>query len=426
MNNPPGQGSGENDPKRVPDPQEMADRTVARTTVSHARRCGIVLLEPRERADFDLEELIRGGTGLRMSLLWIALAPHLDREVEVSAVECNVLGQLRSTDWLPVDALRERFGAATVDRLIDVGLLICDDASGAFWRDRDERLNRTHWHPLSAVAHTFQRWRDVDSSAALDESGMRSFRDLIDKLGEPPPHVLERVSAALRVALPRAPESALSALMQQRTTCRNFDAARPLPLATFAAVLERVFAAQAVHAVTDTAAVLKKNSPSGGGLHPTEAYLLVQHVEGVAPGLYHYHAGAHALEPLPCADAADPAALAALAQRMVAGQTWFANVHVMAVLTPRVYRSFWKYRAHAKGYRALVFDAGHLSQNLYLAAAELGLAAFITSAINEVESERVFGLDHLQETPLAICGFGWRGATRETVEFDPLGRVWGA
>lgn len=420
-----GHGNGEDGSERGRNPQDRADRTAARTTVSHARRCSIVLLEPRERADFDLDELIHGGTGLRMSLLWIALAPHLDREVEVTRDECNLLGQVRSTEWAPVDGLRERFGAGAVDRLLGVGLLIGDDDAGAHWRDRDERLTDTHWHPLSAVSHTFQRWRSVDSSAALDESGMRSFRDLIDKLGEPPPAVLERVPTALRVALPRTPDSPLSALLQQRTTCRNFDRARPLPAATFAALLQRVFAAQAVHAVTDTAAVLKKNSPSGGGLHPTEAYLLVQHVDGVAPGLYHYHATEHALEPLPCPDARDPAALAALAQRMVAGQHWFADAHVLVVLASRVYRSFWKYRSHPKGYRALVFDAGHLSQNLYLAATELGLAAFITAAINEAESERVFGLDHLQEPPLAICGFGWRHRTRETVEFDPLGRVWG-
>ena len=424
MGNSPGQGREKEGSERGRDPQEMADRTAARMTVLHVRRCSILLLEPREHADFDLEELINGGVGLRVSLRWVALAPHLDREVEVSAVECNILGQVRSTDWMPVDVMQEQFDATAIERLLHIGLLISDDAAGSHWRTRDERLEATYWHPLSAVAHTFQRWRDVDSSAALEESGMRSFRNLVEKLGEPPPHVLERVPGSERVALPRSPASTLSTLMQQRTTCRNFDATRPLPIAIFSALIERVFAAQAVHAISDTTAVLKKNSPSGGGLHPTELYLLVQNVEGVMPGLYHYHGGEHALEPLPCRDALDPAALGALAQRMVAGQYWFANAHVLAVLTPRFYRSFWKYRSHAKSYRALIFDAGHLSQNLYLAATELGLGAFITAAINEIESERAFGLDPLEEGPLAICGFGWRAATRETVEFDPLGRVW--
>ena len=37
-----------------------------------------------------------------------------------------------------------------------------------------------------------------------------------------------------------------------------------------------------------------------------------------------------------------------------------------------------------------------------------GLAAFVTSAINEADIERAFGMDPLVEGPLAMCGFGWR------------------
>ena len=71
-----------------------------------------------------------------------------------------------------------------------------------------------------------------------------------------------------------------------------------------------------------------------------------------------------------------------------------------------------------------MLDVGHLSQTLYLAATELGLAAFITAAINEVDIEEAFGLDPLEEGPLAVCGFGIRAAERSEVEFDPLHAVW--
>ena len=208
--------------------------------------------------------------------------------------------------------------------------------------------------------------------------------------------------------------------MDRRTTCRNWDQTRDLPFAVFAAVLHRVFAAHGELQAAEGASVVKKTSPSGGGLHATGAYLIVRHVEGVAPGLYHYHAGDHALEALPC----DEPDLHALAQRFVAGQYWFADAHVQVILAPRFRRSFWKYRNHAKGYRALILDAGHLSQTLYLTATELSLGAFITSAINEAEIERALGLDPLDEGPLAVCGFGWRAEEKVTVEFDPLKRVW--
>jgi putative peptide maturation dehydrogenase len=151
----------------------------------------------------------------------------------------------------------------------------------------------------------------------------------------------------------------------------------------------------------------------------------VQQVEGVAPGLYHYHAGAHALEPM-AGKRDGENDLHSRCLNMVAGQHWFSAAHVVVILAPRFARSFWKYRSHAKAYRALVLDVGHLSQTLYLTATELGLGAFVTSAINEAVIETEFGLDPVEEGPLAVCGFGWRGAACETMEFDPQHRVWEA
>lgn len=187
-------------------------------------------------------------------------------------------------------------------------------------------------------------------------------------------------------------------------------------------MLQRVFAAQSQVKVSEDTVFLKKTSPSGGGLHATEAYLIVQNVEGVAPGLYHYHPVDHALEPLPAPDMP----LVEFAKLALAGQQWFATAPVLVVLAPRFARSFWKYRHHAKAYRALILDSGHLSQTLYLSATDLGLGAFVTSAINEIDIEQAFGMDPLEESPLAICGFGWRADRMETTEFDPAGEVWEA
>jgi SagB-type dehydrogenase family enzyme len=98
----------------------------------------------------------------------------------------------------------------------------------------------------------------------------------------------------------------------------------------------------------------------------------------------------------------------------------------MVMPTSRFGRTFWKYRNHPKAYRALILDVGHLSQTAYLAATELGLGAFVTAAINEVDIEEAFGLDPLEEGPLAVTGFGPRGPERHEIEFDPLNAVWPA
>jgi hypothetical protein len=81
-------------------------------------------------------------------------------------------------------------------------------------------------------------------------------------------------------------------------------------------------------------------------------------------------------------------------------------------------------RNHAKAYRAIALEAGHLSQTLYLSATDAGLGAYITCAINEVPLEQAFDLDPITSGALAICGFGWRGEEMVTMELDPAGEVW--
>jgi putative peptide maturation dehydrogenase len=189
----------------------------------------------------------------------------------------------------------------------------------------------------------------------------------------------------------------------------------------FADVLFRAYGARAVNDFAPGVQLLKKGAPSAGGLHATEAYLLVQRVEGIEPGLYHYHPVDHALEPIRILDRS---AAAAHARRFVAAQAYFLDAPVFVIPVARFGRNFWKYRNHAKAYRALILDVGHLSQTMYLAATELGLAAFITAAINEVDIEEAFGLDPLEEGPLAVCGFGARGPECREIEFDPLHAVW--
>jgi putative peptide maturation dehydrogenase len=185
-------------------------------------------------------------------------------------------------------------------------------------------------------------------------------------------------------------------------------------------VLHRVFGAQASRELAPGATMLKKHSPSGGGLHPIEAFLLVQRVEGVAPGLYHYQCVRHELERV-CELSVQEAAAAA--NELVAGQSWFANAPVLVLMAARFPRTFWKYRNHAKAWKVIQLDAGHLSQTLYLSATELGYGAFITGAINDCCAERLFGLDGMTSGAIAVSGFGKRDAGAANFEFDPLGKA---
>jgi putative peptide maturation dehydrogenase len=384
------------------------------------RRCAVVLVEPRERLDFDLAKLVAGGTGVDTVREWIALAAHLDQETVLDAHEVHALGTFSPEQWQALEfALAERNAEAVVG-LMAKGLLINDSDEHAAVRRSDEQVRASHWLGISAALHRHTRWNGVDTLEAERRFCSETDRPFLERLGAPESPVRERVEPDRRIALDKPADSALENLIRQRVTCRNWDTRRPLSAEDFANTLFRTFAARAISDEPGIT-VMKRAVPSAGGLHPTEAYLLVQNVEGVQPGLYHYHPVEHALEPL--AELA-PADSAALALRLVAGQRHFMHAHVLIVLASRFRRTFWKYRNHAKAYRAVILDAGHLSQTLYLAAAERGLAAFITAAVNERDIEEIFGLYPLLDGVLGVRVFGWRGERIDEVEFDPLGSVW--
>ncbi|MGB0133609.1 putative peptide maturation dehydrogenase, partial [Dokdonella sp.] len=353
------------------------------------RRCAVVFVEPRERLGFDLGLLVAGGTGVASVREWMALAAHLDEEIPLDADEVRVLGQLSPGNWVDLDELENESDTPILERLIDKGLLISDADAHAELRRKDDEIRDSHWRGFSAALHRHTRWHAVDTLEAERRFGKETDRPFLERLGDPEPPVCERVESDKRIPLARPGETALEELIRSRVTCRNWDTSRPLSADDFAATLFRTFAARAVSDEPGIE-VMKRAVPSAGGLHPTEAYLLVQNVEGVTPGLYHYHPIDHALEPLGEISADEASELAL---RMVAGQRHFMHAHVVIVLASRFRRTFWKYRNHAKAYRAVILDAGHLSQTLYLAATERGLAAFITAAVNERDIEEIFGLD---------------------------------
>ncbi|HEX7770745.1 MAG TPA: putative peptide maturation dehydrogenase [Dokdonella sp.] len=382
------------------------------------RRCAILLIEPRERTDFDLGLLLQGGNGLHTSIDQIALLPHIAGEDVLTPAEAAVAMAISPAAWLELDELATTHPRDVLEALTCKRVLVIE---GSEIDAYDRRLRDTRWRAVAAAMHYASRWHGVDTEAVEREATEIVEGDALARLGPAPLHVHERSPAGERQPLAPVSTSPLDELLVHRVTCRNFCSESSLSLELFSAVMHRAWSARAVDEYAPGVKLLKKGVPSAGGLHPTEAYVLVQRVEGITPGLYHYHPVDHALESI---RTLDPLETGALARRFVAAQAYFVDVPVMVIPTSRFRRNFWKYRNHAKAYRALILDVGHLSQTMYLAATEFGLAAFITAAINEVDIEQAFGLDPLEEGPLAVCGFGARAPKQREVEFDPLQVAW--
>src|SRR5687767_1231991 len=110
------------------------------------RRCGALLLEPRETCRFDLADLVSGGTGILRSQRWVALAPHIAEEVVVDATQLRLLGEIGDDQWQELDALA-RADRPALDALLDCGLLVAEhDVDAASWGARDARQRALNWH----------------------------------------------------------------------------------------------------------------------------------------------------------------------------------------------------------------------------------------------------------------------------------------
>ena len=302
-------------------------------------------------------------------------------------------------DWTPredVLAARDPADEERLDELARKGIVITDDATAELveLRRREETLTADHWSSQAALYHFLAKWRDVRVDPNIE----------LARLGTPPPHFVSLPNPAPVAPLPRTDRRGqLYDTLLRRKTSRAFDTERPMEAEQLATILRYVWGSHGIAEFDTDVAMIKKTSPSGGGLHPIEVYPLVRNVAGIGSGLYHYSVRDHALERI---EAVTGAEAEQLALDFTAGQTYFQSAHVFFVMAGRFDRTFWKYRNHNRAYAVLLMDAGHLSQTFYLVCTELGLGAFVTGAINGANIEERLGLDGYRQGVLLLCGCG--------------------
>lgn len=381
------------------------------------RRCAVVFVELDQEPRFDFTTLLTGGDGLDRSVRWLAYAAHLEKPLPVTLAQLAVLEHTQRDGSVPLPQLIDQHGEGAVRALLEAGLLLDDAQADSPAQRLDATVRDVAWWPPALIAQSHGGWDGVDVQARNEAGLMLDTEQMLDAFGNAPEHEYRRAPEAPTQALAAPQRRDFDELLAKRMTCRNFDDRGSVSASDLATMLYRVFGAVGTYEIAPGAVAVKKNSPAGGGLHGTEAYVLVQRAEGLAPGLYHYLSLQHALEPLQPMNAEEAADLA---HRCVAGQNWFANVPVMVIMTARFDRLFWKYRRHTKAWRVVHLDIGHLSQTMYLSAADLGLGAFVTAAINDRDIDPALGLTRLREGAIAIVGFGPRAAVKTTIELDNL------
>ena len=321
--------------------------------------------------------------------------------------------------WLPAGALFRRLPQyspsslrAAINELARHSLLQRSDR-------KPQALDRAmiawkDWNPAAGFFHF--TGRDLPFEADLVRMG-RYMKGLTQEKAMPVPEK-HYPRAAQTILPPPRVEGEFARVLTARRTWRRFAPGK-LALADLATLLGLTWGVREWVAVPPLGRFAVKTSPSGGALHPIEAYVVARDVEGISPGIYHYDATRHRLELL------RRDATRKQMSDYVIGQRWFSEAAAFVFMTGVFTRTQWKYR-YPRAYRVVLAEAGHLCQTFCLVATWLGLAPFCTMAMADSKIDRDLGIDGVTEGVLYVAGVGKRpeGVDWKTASLpiDPTGR----
>lgn len=140
--------------------------------------------------------------------------------------------------------------------------------------------------------------------------------------------------------------------------------------------------------------------PSAGARHPFETYVAIYNVEGIKQGLYRYLPLDHKLNFIKTIDdnIKDKLVDACLNQKFV------VNGAVTFIWTVIPYRSEWRYDIGA--HKVIAMDAGHMCENLYLAAEAINAGTCAVGAYDQKKLDDILGVDGKNEFSIYIAPVG--------------------
>jgi SagB-type dehydrogenase family enzyme len=133
-----------------------------------------------------------------------------------------------------------------------------------------------------------------------------------------------------------------------------------------------------------------RNVPSAGGRHAFETYLQINRVNGLEPGLYRYLAFSHRIMAIEISSE-----MVYQIEEACLNQSLATESAVTFIWSCVIYRMAWRYSERA--YRLVHLDAGHVCQNLYLAAEQINCGACAIGAFDDELMARLLGIDGQEE-----------------------------
>ncbi len=139
--------------------------------------------------------------------------------------------------------------------------------------------------------------------------------------------------------------------------------------------------------------------PSGGARHPFETYLLINNITGLKRGLYRYLAIEHKLMFICKIENQSERIIDATLNQKFTGKA--AVVFIWSCIA---YRGEWRYNIAA--HKAMLLDAGHICQNLYLACEGIKAGTCAIAAYDQEKVDKIIDVDGENEFSVYLSPVG--------------------
>jgi SagB-type dehydrogenase family enzyme len=195
---------------------------------------------------------------------------------------------------------------------------------------------------------------------------------------------------------PAFPAIPFGSVLRSRRSSKAFGP-EPLPFQVLSSIL---FAAYGVtRPAVNAGRPDRRAVPSAGALYPLDVYVAVQRVQSLPRGLYHYAPGPHILAELRRAD---------LRGELMAGMIEPSLAGAPAILI--IAAAFWRSRVKygLRGYRFTLLEAGHLAQNIQLAAVPFEASALPVGGFFDRRIDDLLGIDGVHESTVYLVALGPR------------------
>jgi SagB-type dehydrogenase family enzyme len=255
-------------------------------------------------------------------------------------------------------------------------------------------------------------WQRLISPAPPEPAAWEIFHEN-SKLGSFTAHATDEQAAAFMqqapdslsydlypsVALPEAaalPDLPLGDAIVRRATPEGL-VRRPISLENLAALLHCACGVSRDAGQTRARRPLR-TAPSAGALYPIEVYFHTRAVDELSAGLYHYNPVFHELHLLGAGDHTARLASTLVQQRLA------VDASLLVFLCAFFERTVRKYGE--RGYRFALLEAGHIAQNLNLAACGIGLGSINVGGFLDRQLDALIGLDGLMQSVVYVVAVG--------------------